>query len=116
MAAGGSWPTLAVSNFPGGTQDDVCASNGMTIYNDYRHMETARISKANFKARALEIFRRVQETGEPVLITDRGRPVLRLEPYYGEDDDAVLASLRGTVLAYQKPTEPVGENAWEALD
>jgi prevent-host-death family protein len=73
-----------------------------------------QISKANFKARALEIFRRVQETGEPVLITDRGRPVLRLEPYYGEDD-AVLASLRGSVTRYDEPTEPVGEDDWEAL-
>ena len=85
----------------------------MTMYNDYSHM-LSQISKAHFKARALEIFRRVQETGEPVLITDRGRPVLRLEPYYGEDD-AVLASLRGSVTRYQQPTEPVGENDWEAL-
>ncbi len=85
----------------------------MTMYNDYSHM-LGQISKAHFKARALEIFRRVQETGEPVLITDRGRPVLRLEPYYGEDD-AVLASLRGSVTRYEQPTEPVGENDWEAL-
>ena len=85
----------------------------MTMYNDHRHMERARISKANFKARALEIFRRVQETGEPVLITDRGRPVLKLEPYCA-GDDAVLASLRGSVLAYEEPTEPVGDDAWDA--
>ena len=86
----------------------------MTIYHDHRHMRANCVSKATFKARALEIFRRVQETGEPVLITDRGRPVLRLEPYYGEVD-AVLASLRGTVLSYHNPTEPIGEDAWEAL-
>jgi prevent-host-death family protein len=72
------------------------------------------VSKAAFKARALEILRRVQATGEPVIITDRGRPVLRLEPYFG-DDDAVLASLRGSVLAYGDPTEPVEPAAWEAL-
>jgi prevent-host-death family protein len=72
------------------------------------------VSKAAFKARALEILRRVQATGEPVIITDRGRPVLRLEPYFG-DDDAVLASLRGSVLAYVDPTEPVEAAAWEAL-
>ena len=85
----------------------------MTMYDDYGHM-LGQISKASFKARALEIFRRVQETGEPVLITDRGRPVLRLEPYYGEDD-AVLASLRGSVMRYDQPTEPVGQEDWEAL-
>jgi prevent-host-death family protein len=72
------------------------------------------VSKAAFKARALEILRRVQATGEPVIITDRGRPVLRLEPYFG-DDDAVLASLRGSVLAYVDPTEPAEPAAWEAL-
>jgi len=77
-------------------------------------MTLTHVSKANFKARALEIFRRVEETGEPVLITDRGRPVLRLEPYYGEDD-AVLSSLRGSVITYREPTEPVDEDAWEAL-
>lgn len=86
----------------------------MTMYDDHRHMPLSQVSKATFKARALEIFRRVQETGEPVLITDRGRPVLRLQPYYGEDD-AVLASLRGSVIRYRKPTEPVGEDTWEAL-
>jgi len=72
------------------------------------------VSKAAFKARALEILRRVQATGEPVIITDRGRPVLRLEPYFG-DEDAVLASLRGSVLAYVDPTEPVEPASWEAL-
>jgi prevent-host-death family protein len=86
----------------------------MTMYDDYSHMPLNQVSKASFKARALEIFRRVQETGEPVLITDRGRPVLRLEPYYGEDD-AVLASLRGSVIQYRNPTEPVGDDAWEVL-
>jgi antitoxin (DNA-binding transcriptional repressor) of toxin-antitoxin stability system len=86
----------------------------MTMYDDYGHMPLNQVSKASFKAHALEIFRRVQETGEAVLITDRGRPVLRLEPYYGEDD-AVLASLRDSVIQYRNPTQPVGEDAWEAV-
>lgn len=77
-------------------------------------MSMKTVSKATFKARALEIFRRVEASGEPVLITDHGRPVLKLEPYYGEDD-AVLASLRGSVLEYHNPTGPVGEDDWEAL-
>jgi prevent-host-death family protein len=77
-------------------------------------MTFTRVSKAAFKARALEICRQVQETGEPILITDRGRPVLKLAPYFG-DDDSVLASLRGTVLVYRDPVEPIGEETWEAL-
>ncbi|HET7769832.1 MAG TPA: type II toxin-antitoxin system prevent-host-death family antitoxin [Chloroflexota bacterium] len=77
-------------------------------------MSAATVSKAQFKARLLEILRRVETTGEAVIVTDRGRPVVRVEPYYGEDD-AALAALRGSVLAYEDPLAPVDQHAWEAL-
>jgi prevent-host-death family protein len=37
------------------------------------------ISVTEFKQRCLEIIRRVEETGEPVTLTRRGRAVARLE-------------------------------------
>ena len=77
-------------------------------------MAAAEVSKAHFKAHVLEILRRVEMSGEPVIVTDRGRPVVRVEPYFGTDDTA-LAALRGSVLAYHDPTEPVDRSAWEAL-
>jgi antitoxin (DNA-binding transcriptional repressor) of toxin-antitoxin stability system len=77
-------------------------------------MVPATLSKTEFKLRVLEICRHVQATGAPIVITDRGRPVLKLAPYYG-DDDFVLASLRGSVLAYEDPMEPVGDETWESL-
>ena len=79
-------------------------------------MKLVHIPKGTFKARALEIFRRVQDTKQPVVITDRGRPVLILEPFYGEDNAAVLASLSGSVQRYSEPTQPVGGQDWEALE
>ena len=39
-----------------------------------------RVSKSQLKARALEFFREVESTRQPLLITDRGRPVLKLVP------------------------------------
>jgi prevent-host-death family protein len=78
-------------------------------------MVPSRISKAAFKAHALEVLRQVEATGQSVLITDRGRPVVRIDPYYGDDDADVLASLRGTVRAYRDPTAPVPDAGWEAL-
>ena len=42
-------------------------------------MET--ISKSSLKPRALEYFRAVQESGVPLVITEHGRPVLRIVPY-----------------------------------
>ncbi len=74
----------------------------------------ATISKSRFKPRALEYFREVERTGRPLVITDRGRPVLRIVPYE-QDAEALLASFRGAVLRYDDPTEPVAVEQWEAL-
>ena len=46
-------------------------------------------------------------TGELIVITERGTPVLRLVPYRKD-----LQALRGTVVKYQSPTEPAGED-WD---
>lgn len=70
------------------------------------------VSKSRFKAKALEYFRWVQETGQPLLITDRGRPVLRVAPYR-EDVSRALEHLRGSVRRYERPTDPVGVEDWE---
>ena len=75
-------------------------------------MET--VSKSRFKPRALEYFRTIQETGMPLVITEHGRPVLRIVPY-GQSSRADLAALRGSVLRYDDPTEPVGTaGEWES--
>lgn len=39
-----------------------------------------QISKGKLKARMLEVFREVEQTGEPVIVTDRGREVLEIRP------------------------------------
>lgn len=71
------------------------------------------VSKSRFKARALEYFRRVEETRQELVITDRGRPVLKVVPFAAEPGEALLL-LRGSVARYDDPTEPVGEEDWEA--
>jgi len=73
-----------------------------------------RVSKSRFKPRALEYFRQVETTRKDLVITDRGKPVLKIVPY-SEDSQAVLRELRGTVLKYENPTEPVGLDDWESL-
>ena len=78
-------------------------------------MEVRHISKSKFKPKALEYFRDVQETGKPIIITDRGKPVLKLVPYI-EKSESILESLRNTVLQYEAPTEPVGLEDWEAFE
>ena len=73
-----------------------------------------RVSKSKFKARALEYMRELQESGSTLVITDRGTPVLRILPYTEEQHHAREA-LINSVLRYERPTEPVDSDAWEAL-
>jgi prevent-host-death family protein len=73
------------------------------------------VSKSRFKARALEYFREVERTGKELIITDRGKPVLKVVPYR-EDPAEALRALRDTVVRYESPTEPVGEDDWESLE
>ncbi len=70
-----------------------------------------KVSKSYFKAHVLELLRRVGATGEPLILSDRGRLVLEIRLYRGEE---VRKRLRGTLLRYEQPTEPVDE-PWEAL-
>ncbi|MCX5961274.1 MAG: type II toxin-antitoxin system Phd/YefM family antitoxin [Cyanobacteria bacterium] len=59
-----------------------------------------QVSKSRFKAQALELFRQVEASGEPLVVTDHGRPTLEL---------------RGSVLRFDDPFAPACENDWQAL-
>jgi prevent-host-death family protein len=76
-------------------------------------MPASSVSKSRFKAHALELFRQVERTGQPLIITDRGTPVLKLSPYREDPKDALVA-LRDTVAKYQAPTKPVSESDWDS--
>ena len=73
-----------------------------------------KVSKSKFKPQALEYFRKIEETGEEIIITDHGHPVLKVVPY-SEEPSEILKVLRGSVLKYKNPTEPVGAGGWESL-
>ena len=73
-----------------------------------------RVSKSQFKARALEYFRTVESSRKPVVITDRGKPVLKVVPFT-EDPEELLEGLRGSLIKYKDPTKPAGERDWKAL-
>ena len=73
-----------------------------------------RVSKSQFKPRTLEYFRQVEQSGEALIITDHGRPVLKVIPYSAELSD-VLNALRNSVRKYDRPMDPVGLEDWESL-
>jgi len=76
-------------------------------------MHSERVSKSQFKAKALEYLRHVEATGEPVVITDNGRPTVEVRRFRS-DRRSPLERLNGTVVEYEAPTESVGAGDWEA--
>jgi prevent-host-death family protein len=72
------------------------------------------ISKSQFKSKALEYFRQVQQSRKAIVITDHGRPVLKVVPY-AEDPGAILKELRNSVLKYKDPMKPTDEKDWKVL-
>ncbi len=72
------------------------------------------VSKSQFKPRSLEYFRLIEESGETMIITDRGKPVLKVMPYTDNSEDR-LKVLRNSVLQYDDPTQPVALEDWKAL-
>jgi prevent-host-death family protein len=69
-----------------------------------------RVSKSALKARMLEYFRRVEETGEELVVTDNNEPVLRISPIPKRVPTATLfADVRGRVVYHEDlvaPTTP----------
>ena len=72
-----------------------------------------KVSKSQFKAKALELFRQIEASGEPVIVTDRGEPELEVRRYRATKHKP-LAILGGSVLRYDNPTAPVGEEDWDS--
>lgn len=75
------------------------------------------VSKSKFKPRALEYFRQIEETRQGLIITDHGKPVLRIMPYQPEQGAQAEGTkrLRDVVVRYENPFEPVGLDDWEVL-
>jgi antitoxin (DNA-binding transcriptional repressor) of toxin-antitoxin stability system len=68
-----------------------------------------QVSKSRFKAHALELFRQVEASGEPLVVTDHGWPTLETRPYRPARSDVdPLEQLRGPVLRFDDPFALVG--------
>lgn len=72
------------------------------------------VSKSSFKPQALKYFRQIQKYGKELIITDHAKPVIKIIPFKKEQC-VILEELRNSVIHYDDPFEPVGQNDWEAL-
>lgn len=72
------------------------------------------ISKSQFKSQVLAYLRKVEKSKKPLIVTHMGKPVIKIFSYK-ENPDRLLTLLRGSVVKYKDPFEPVGQNEWEGL-
>jgi antitoxin (DNA-binding transcriptional repressor) of toxin-antitoxin stability system len=72
-----------------------------------------QISKTEFKAHALEVLREIEQSGQPRIITDRGRPTLEIRKLRQQQIDP-LERLKDTVVKYEAATAPVADDDWES--
>jgi antitoxin (DNA-binding transcriptional repressor) of toxin-antitoxin stability system len=71
------------------------------------------VSKSQFKDKALELFRQVESSGKAVVVTDHGKPTIEVRPYR-DTTRSPLEQLKGSVIEYVDPFEPVGIEDWGA--
>jgi len=60
------------------------------------------------------MFREVESTGESVIVTDHGNPTIEVRPYR-EMERSPLDMLKGSVIEYENPTDPISDDEWESL-
>jgi len=68
------------------------------------------VAAAEFKARCLELMDRVRETGTEYVITKHGTPVARLVPVVERGPQSFFGSMKGTVLGYERPLDPLDDD------
>lgn len=60
------------------------------------------VSKSILKAKMLEYLRRVEQTGEELVVTSHGRPVVRVVPFsIKRTPDEAFGDLRGKVVYHE---------------
>ena len=75
----------------------------------------ARVGAAEFKARCLQLVDHVRETSTEYTVTRHGKPVATLGPVARTVPAAFVGSMAGSVLAFDRPFDPV-PGAWMTRD
>ncbi|MFZ0311292.1 MAG: type II toxin-antitoxin system Phd/YefM family antitoxin [Candidatus Korobacteraceae bacterium] len=70
------------------------------------------IAAGQFKNQCLALMDEVQQTGEPLVVTKRGKPVVKLVPII-RDDDNFFDSMKGRVTVTGDIINTVPLEDWE---
>lgn len=76
-----------------------------------RNTPRGDVGSAEFKARCLELIDHVSEARAEYVVTRHGRPMARLVPVERRTSATFIGSMKGSVLGYDAPFDPV-PGAW----
>ncbi len=71
------------------------------------------IPAGTFKARCLAVMKKVQATGEPVIVTKRGTPIVRVVPVQSEKNE-IFGFMKGKVKIVGDIESPIPVE-WESM-
>ncbi len=73
------------------------------------------ISKSKLKANMLQIFREIEQTKEEMIVTDNGRPVLKIQPLKEKKSvKEVFGDIQGKVAYHEDILTPTSDE-WEQI-
>jgi len=76
-------------------------------------MKTMLVSE--FKAKCIAVLKEVQRSGEPVVVTLRGRPMARVEPFTDGTHRKQLGTLKGSLRIRRDLIRSDTTGDWEML-
>jgi antitoxin (DNA-binding transcriptional repressor) of toxin-antitoxin stability system len=69
-----------------------------------------QVSKSQLKAKMLEYFREIEQTHETLVVTDHGKPTLKITPILQKKSTKeVFAQYQGKVIYHEPITTPTSE-------
>ncbi len=81
-------------------------------------MSAKTVAAAEFKATCLRLIDEMNEDGQPITITKRGKPVAVLTPITEKavEKKGIVGLMKGSVLRYDDPFAPaLDPSEWEAM-
>ena len=75
------------------------------------------IAISQFKATCLATLERVRKTGEPILVTRRGKPVAQIQPppLPEPKGSSLFGRMKGTAQVMGDIVSPLSDQDWEVL-
>ncbi|MCY4580363.1 MAG: prevent-host-death protein [Chloroflexi bacterium] len=65
------------------------------------------ISKSKLKAHMLRVFREIEASGEELIVTDRDRPVIRIQPIASKKSvEEMFGEFSGQLIFHEDPDAP----------